>query len=160
MSRFAPNRRQFLGLAAAAGAAPYWLTARQAGADEPKSAADRPLIGWIGAGGRGTAVVQQAAQFGRVAAICDVDLAQAEKAQAKLFPKADVCQDYRRLLDRKDLDVIVNATPDHWHTAISVAACKAGRDVYAEKPMTLTIDEGKILRKVVQETGRVVQIGT
>ena len=74
--------------------------------------------------------------------------------------KAAVYQDYRKLLDHKGIDVVTNATPDHWHTAITIAACKAGKDVYAEKPMTFTIDEGKLLCKVVEETGRIVQIGT
>ncbi len=55
---------------------------------------------------------------------------------------------------------MINATPDHWHTAITIAACKAGKDVYTEKPLTLTIDEGKILCKVVEQTGRIVQVGT
>ncbi len=55
---------------------------------------------------------------------------------------------------------LIRSTPDHWHTAINIAACKSGRDVYTEKPLTLTIDEGKILSKVVEETGRIVQVGT
>ena len=160
MSAFSRQRRQFLTSVAASVATPYWFTCRRAGAGEPKSESDRPLVGWIGAGGRGTAVAKQAARFGRIAAICDVDLAHAEKAKANVAPKADVYQDYRKLLERNDLDVIVNGTPDHWHTLINVDACRSGKDVYAEKPLTLTIDEGKILRRVVQQTGRVVQVGT
>ena len=74
--------------------------------------------------------------------------------------KAAVYQHYRKLLDHKGIDVVTNATPDHWHTAINIAACKAGKDVYAEKPMTFSIDEGKLLCKVVEETGRIVQVGT
>ena len=74
--------------------------------------------------------------------------------------KPEIYQDYRKLLERKDIDVIVNGTPDHWHTAVNIAACQAGKDVYAEKPLTLTIDEGKLLCKVVEETGRIVQVGT
>jgi len=67
---------------------------------------------------------------------------------------------YRRLIDRRDIEVVINATPDHWHTAVSLAACRAGKDVYTEKPLTLTIEEGKILRRVVEQTGAVVQVGT
>ena len=114
----------------------------------------------IGVGGRGTGVAKEASRFGDVVAVCDVDLGNAERAKAIFGGKPAVYQDYRKLLDRKDIDVIINGTPDHWHTAINIAACKAGKDVYAEKPLTLTIDEGKILRKVVQETGRIVQVGT
>ncbi len=82
-------------------------------------------------------------------AVCDADLNQAEKAKAAFDGKPEVHQDYRKLLDRNDIDVIINGTPDHWHTIVNIAACKSGRDVYAEKPMTLTIDEGKLLCKAV-----------
>ena len=71
--------------------------------------------------------------------------ARPRRPRQALGGKADIYQDYRKLLDRKDIELVINATPDHWHTAINIAACKAGKDVYAEKPLTLTIDEGKIL---------------
>jgi predicted dehydrogenase len=64
------------------------------------------------------------------------------------------------LESRPDIDVIINGAADHWHTAINIAACRAGKDLYAEKPLTLTIEEGQILRRVVRETGRIVQVGT
>ena len=167
MSRSVTSRRDFLfrstAALAAAGAAPYWFTGENAQADQPKSKHDRPRIGAIGLGGRGSYVASWAARFGDVVAVCDADLAHAE--QAKHNPqigkgKAQVYQDYRKLLDRKDIDVVTNGTPDHWHTAVNIAACRSGRDVYAEKPLTLTIDEGKRLCKVVEETGRIVQVGT
>jgi myo-inositol 2-dehydrogenase/D-chiro-inositol 1-dehydrogenase len=164
MLRSKSSRRQFLrsasGLTAAGVVAPYWLTSRGARAAEPKSKNDRPHIGAIGVGGRGSADTQQASQFGDVVAVCDVDLGRGEKAKATYEGKPDVYQDYRRLLDRDDIDVVINGTPDHWHTIVNIAALKAGKDVYAEKPLTLTIDEGKLLRQVVDETGRVVQVGT
>ncbi|MHB8902675.1 MAG: Gfo/Idh/MocA family protein [Thermoguttaceae bacterium] len=157
------SRRRFLGCAAGtslAAAVPYWMDCNKSAAAESQAANDRPHIGLVGVGGRGTAISQQAAQFGEVVAICDADLARAEKAQAAFGGKADVYQDYRKLLERNDVDVIVNGTPDHWHTKINVEACLAGQDIYTEKPLTLTIDEGKILRDVVARTGRVVQTGT
>ena len=89
-----------------------------------------------------------------------MDRGQAERAKAAFDNRPDLYTDYRKLLERTDIDVIINGTPDHWHTAVCVAACRAGKDVYTEKPLTLTIDEGKQLRKVVEETGRVVQVGT
>ncbi|MGQ9574294.1 MAG: Gfo/Idh/MocA family protein [Thermoguttaceae bacterium] len=158
------SRRRFLrhvaGGAAAGAAVPYWLTSRSANGDGPGSKNDRPLVAGIGVGGQGTAILRSAARFGDVVAVCDADLEHAERAQALFGGKPAVYQDYRRLLDRKDVEVITNGTPDHWHTAINIAACKAGKDVYTEKPLSLTIEEGQLLRKVVQQTGRIVQVGT
>ena len=68
--------------------------------------------------------------------------------------------DYRKLLDRKDIEVVTIVTPDHWHTKIAIDAMRAGKDVYCEKPLTLTIDEGKQICKVLKETNRVFQVGT
>jgi predicted dehydrogenase len=161
MDRNRSTRRRFLGsVAAATGAAaiPYWMTAARTQAAEAKN--DRLRIAAIGVGGRGLSVTQLAARFGDVVAVCDVDLRQAEAAKQALGGKAAIAQDYRTVLDRKDIDVVINGTPDHWHTAVNVAACRSGRDVYAEKPLTLTIAEGKRLCKVVEETGRIVQVGT
>jgi len=158
------NRRDFLrtATAAAAGATAtaYWFTAGKATAAEPASKNDRPNIGCIGVGGRGTGDSRSAARFGDIVAVCDADLSHAEAARQRFGGKADVYQDYRKLLERNDIDVIVNGTPDHWHTAVCVAACRAGKDVYTEKPLTLTIDEGKLLSKVVEQTKRIVQVGT
>lgn len=156
------QRREFLqaSLTLASGAiVPYWFT-RTACAAKSASKNDRPHIGAIGVGGRGSTILKQAAQFGDVVAVCDVDSKYADRAKAAYGDKPTTYSDYRKLLDRKDIDVVINGTPDHWHTAINVAACKAGKDIYAEKPMTLTIDEGKILCAVVKQTGRVVQVGT
>ena len=73
---------------------------------------------------------------------------------------ADRHQDYRRLLDDKRIDVILIGTPDHWHTKMLIDAVKAGKDVSCEEPLTLTIDEGKQMRKAVADTGRIVQVGS
>lgn len=153
------SRRLFLRRSAALAAA-VTVTAGSPGSRAAAAESDRRRIGCIGVGGRGLGVSKQAARFGQVVAICDVDLRNAEKAKKALNESAEVYQDYRKLLERRDVDVIINGTPDHWHTAVNVAACRAGKDVYAEKPMTLTIDEGKLLRQVVQQTGRIVQVGT
>ena len=68
--------------------------------------------------------------------------------------------EYRALLDRKDIDVIHISTPEHWHVKIAIEAMQAGKDVYCEKPMTLTIAEGQLMCQAVKKTGRIVQIGT
>jgi predicted dehydrogenase len=164
MSRSISNRREFLrstaALAAGGAVVPYWLTGENARADETTSPNDRPNVALIGCGGRGTYDAKWAANFGQIVALCDVDRRLAEKAQEALGVKADIFGDYRKLLDRKDIELVINGTPDHWHTAINIAACKAGKDIYAEKPLSLTIDEGKIFCKVVEQTGRIVQVGT
>ncbi|MGW8257919.1 MAG: Gfo/Idh/MocA family protein [Thermoguttaceae bacterium] len=158
------TRREFIRSSTAAMAAaatiPYWFTGDHVRAADTASKNDRPNIGLIGAGERGMFVTKWAANFGHLVAVCDADLDHAAKAKEAFGDKTHVYQDYRRLLDRKDIDVVVNATPDHWHTAINIAACKSGRDVYGEKPLTLTIGEGKLLSKVVEQTGRVFQVGT
>lgn len=162
------SRRSFLqksvGLAAAGVAAPYFFTAAGAVAEDmPKSKNDRHVIGCIGNGGMGHGDAREAARYGDVVAVCDVNRQHAESA--KWDPnisagKAEIYEDYRKLLDRKDIDVVTISTPDHWHVRIAIAALKAGKDVYCQKPLTLTIDEGKKICKVVKETGRVFQVGT
>ena len=82
------------------------------------------------------------------------------KSRQKAGKKPDAYKDYRKILERKDIDAVMIATPDHWHTKIAVEAMLAGKDVYCEKPLTLTIDEGKLIEKIVKQTGRVFQVGT
>lgn len=163
MSPVSSTRRQFLkttSVAVGGATLPCWSTGTTARAAPVQAKNDRPHIGAIGVGGRGSAILAQAAEFGDVVAVCDVDRTHAERAREKHGGKAAIYDDYRRLLERQDIDVIVNATPDHWHTAVNIAACHASKDIYAEKPLTLTIDEGKHLIQVVEATQRVVQVGT
>ena len=153
------TRRRFLShtTALAAGlATPYFFTGEQAYCDETKTKNDRPLVGAIGLGGRGRTIAGNASRFGEIAARCDVD-----KNHLGGEPNGKThFTDYRKLLERNDIDVVTIATPDHWHTKIAIEAMQAGKDVYCEKPLTLTIDEGKLICKVVKQTGRVLQVGT
>ncbi len=126
----------------------------------PRSKNDRASIGAIGMRYQGTVIAEEARPYGDIVAICDVDRQHGEKAREHFGGKARLYDDYREMLERKDLDVVTIGTPDHWHTAIAVAACRAGKDIYCEKPLTLTVDEGKLLCRVVRETGRVVQVGS
>ena len=134
MPRCTSTRRRFIRSVAATAAAgtslPYWFTGTNARAEDSTSKNDRPLIGAIGVGGRGSGIMRAASRFGDVVAVCDVDRKHAERAKAAMGGKPDVYGDYRKLLERTDVDVITNGTPDHWHTAVNVAACKAGKDVY------------------------------
>ncbi len=154
------TRRVFLKRSAAAAAAgglvPHVFTnvaARAAAAN------DRIGVGGIGMGGQGGTITHGAARLGTMVACADVDLHRAH-AFAGHYEGCEPYQDYRRLLDRDDVDVVTVGTPDHWHTRIAVDAMRAGKDLFCEKPLTLTIEEGKILCRVVRETGAVVQVGT
>lgn len=162
MTRSSSSRRDFLKTSAAATAGlvvPYYLAgATRAAAPLPKK--DEMTIGCIGTGDRWKGVVREAMPFGKVVGVCDVDRKRVEAANAIVGGKAEMYGDYRRLLDRKDIDVITIVTPDHWHTKIAIEAMQAGKDVYCEKPLTLTIDEGKLIRKAHNETKRVFQVGT
>jgi predicted dehydrogenase len=169
MTRRTPhaNRRDFLktaGATATAVTTPYWFTGQHAHALEFESKNDRPILGCIGTGDRWGAVGPQAMRFSDCVAVCDVDAQHAARAKDRVNREQsrspDVLEDYRRVLDRKDIDIVTIVTPDHWHTKIAIEALKAGKDVFCEKPLTLTIDEGKMICKAVKETGRVFQVGT
>ncbi|HSI36879.1 MAG: Gfo/Idh/MocA family protein [Phycisphaerae bacterium] len=132
-------------------------------ADE-KPTTDKPTrsdfrIGLVGCGGQGTGDAKDAQRFGKVVAVCDVDESHLAKAQ-KTFAGAKPFKDFRKLMEEKDVEVVICGTVDHWHTLVSMAAMRAGKDVYCEKPLTLCIDEGKRLVKTQKETGRVLQTGT
>lgn len=157
------SRRQFLRTSAAFTASttlPKWfLEETVQAATKPPGPNDRPGIVLIGCGGRGRGVAREAAQHGQILAVCDVDDANLAMAQ-KLWPEARLYKDFRKALDRDDLHIVVNGTPDHWHTFVNLAAARAGKDIYSEKPLTLTVDEGKRLVKVIRETSRVLQTGS
>jgi predicted dehydrogenase len=159
------SRRGFLKTTAAVGgglALPAWfLEESQSYAATPKSASpnDKPGIAWIGCGGRGRGISKEAAAYGNVVAVCDVDAKRLEEA-AKMFPGAKTYNDFRKAIDRDDVHVIVNATPDHWHTLVNLRALKASKDIYSEKPLTLTIEEGRKLVATVKETKRILQTGS
>ena len=122
---------------------------------------DRLRIACVGVGGRGRGVSALAARHGDVTMICDADLRHAEAFKNQIRAEnAAIVQDYRRVIDNKDVDVVIQCAPDHWHTKINVEALRAGKDVFGEKPITLTIDEGKLLCKTVAETKRIFQTGT
>ena len=156
------DRRLFLKSAAGAGLAasiPYYFSGSKSFASEFEN--DRIPIGLIGAGGMGVGNIDSAKEWVNLVAIADADEGRAGKANRKFSEgKADVYKDYRHILDRDDIKTVHIATPDHWHTKPLIEAMLAGKDVYCEKPLTLTIDEGKLIRKVQKETGRIVQVGT
>ena len=147
----------------AAGSAGLLLSSgnRAAGYESPN---ERPVFATIGLRNQGWAITRKSTKFASFAALADVDAnvlgANVEKVGSRQGKKPDSYKDYRKVLDRKDIDAVMIATPDHWHTKIAVEAMLAGKDVYCEKPLTLTIEEGKLIEKVVKQTGRVFQVGT
>jgi len=147
---------------AAASMLPAWFAEEVLAEDkpqEPKSPNDKPGVALVGCGGRGQSIAKEAQKFGKIIAVCDVDSNRTRVAAADLGADHKY-DDFRKLLERDDIDVVLNGTPDHWHTIINVHALRAGKDVYSEKPLTLTIDEGKKLTNVVKQTGRILQTGS
>ena len=160
------TRRNFLKTAAAAGAitgAPLIWTKRSALAQDANS---QKTVASIGVGGsrgrysRGGSIARNASRLGRTIAVCDVDDRHNEEFNKSMGGDLAMFTDYRELLEKHKPDIVTIGTPDHWHVPIAIAALRNGADVYCEKPLTLTIEEGIRVRKVVAETGRVFQVGT
>lgn len=144
------SRRTFLASSATALSA-----GRAAGAN------DRIRVGLLGAGGRGAGVSRQAKEFGgvEIAALSEIYEPRIESAKAALNPAAFVARDYRAVLDRKEIDAVIIGAPDHWHVPMTIAAVQAGKDVYVEKPLTHSVEEGAAVIAAVRATNRIVQVG-
>ncbi|MEC7567048.1 MAG: Gfo/Idh/MocA family oxidoreductase [Planctomycetota bacterium] len=149
-------RRTFLksGVAtsAALAATPYFSSQPKAFANQ--GAADRPNIGCIGVGSMGSGDARGHANFGNIVAVCDVDERHALRAKNDGNigrGKADHYEDYRRVLDRNDIDVVSVVTPDHWHIKIAVEALEAGKHVFCQKPLTLTLEENRLIRRACKK---------
>jgi predicted dehydrogenase len=172
MNRGNLSRRGFLQRSLAAltlGAGlPAWFAQEVIAAQEEKKPAtkDRLVIGAIGMGGRNLQLVNDVLKLKRdirYAAVCDVDSRHRRRAAKVLKDKGmsvEQYTDFRKLNDRKDINAVLIATPEHWHTLITVDALRKGKDVYCEKPLTLTVAEGQALVKVAKKTGRVFQVGS
>src|SRR5579871_4452066 len=147
-----PTRRTFLGTAAAAAlAAP-----RALGANETLN------IGCIGTGGRCRQLLPALKRIPgvRVAALCDVNDNAIDQTRPLADPKALITKHYKEVLDHKDIQAVLIASPDHWHVPMTVDACTAGKDVYVEKPLTHDLSEGAAVIKAQNDHKRIVQVGT
>lgn len=164
MSRHRLSRRDFLRASSIGGASAVFALSSQHsqafGQEQPRSANSALGVAAIGLRYQGTVDTEKARLYGNVVACCDVDRHVREQARASFGSTPFICEDYREVLQRQDVDLVIIGTPDHWHSKILIDACRAGKDVYCEKPLTLTIDEGKRIRDIVRETGRVVQVGS
>ena len=157
------TRRHFFGNLALAGGAALWGSRALAATKQkqkPRHKVERLGIGAIGLRYQGSVITEKARVHGDVVACCDVDRHVREQARAAFGSTPNIYEDYREMLERDDVDVVMIGTPDHWHAKMLMDACRAGKDVYCEKPLTLTIDEGRHICDVVAETGRVVQVGS
>jgi predicted dehydrogenase len=155
------SRRRFLarGAACLAGA-PLLVKSGVLGAPGLPGPADRVTVGFIGTGGRGRQLMKQLPPDARIAAICDCYLPRCEETNKNAGTSYPVYQDYRKLLDRTDIEAVVVPTTDHGRVIPCIHACQAGKDIYAEKPLTLTIHEGRVLCNAVKKHKRVFQTGT
>jgi len=154
------NRRTFLKSSVAAGvaiAAPNII-----GAEKDK----KYRTALIGSGWWGKNILREAIKSGecKIVALCDVDQNLLDSAATEVGTLSGDTpvkyKDYRELLEKEKPEIVINATPDHWHALITIAACKAGADVYVEKPISHTILEGKAMVKAARDADRVVQVGT
>ncbi len=155
------RRREFLGRMVAL-SAPFVITSKALGTAGQPAASDRLRTALIGSGSRGQQIM---AGGDLVVAVCDVDTKHRDHAKAKIDAAAEnndctAYGDYRDVLARGDIDAVVVATPDHWHVPIAIAAVRAGKAVYVEKPLSLTIQEGRALADEVQRYGGIVQVGS
>jgi predicted dehydrogenase len=158
------SRREFLKrsavTAAAAAAAPYLIPSNVLAGPGRVGANDRIGLAGVGIGRQGSGVLASAVghKSVRFVGIADVNVPRAV-ATAKKYGGIGL-KDYRHILDRKDVDAIITATPEHWRAIICIAACQAGKDVYAEKPVSLTIHEGRLMVEAARKYKRVFQVGT
>ena len=121
---------------------------------------DRIRLGVIGTGRQGRDDMKNFMQHGvEVAAVCDVYQPNLDLGLADAGGKAQTYQDFRKVLDDKNIDVVLVATPDHWHPLPMVEACKAGKDVYVEKPICVAVEEGQVMVEAARRYKRVVQVG-
>jgi len=156
------SRRRFLGAAGTLLALPCFVPARALGAGGVAAPSERITTALIGAGGRGGQIVAGGDQ---VVAVCDVDATHRQRAQAQInsLMGGNSCAaygDFREVLAREDIDAVIVATPDHWHVPIALAAVRAGKAVYVEKPLTLYVQQGRVLADAVRRYFAIVQVGS
>jgi predicted dehydrogenase len=163
----AVTRRRFLQGSLAAAAVPYIIPATALGAEGRPAASDRITLGCIGMGGRGRSDMGEFLNFKevQVVAVCDVVKRHREEAKATVDarygdPSCTAYNDFRDILNRPDIDAVMIATPDHWHALIGIEACRHGKDVFCEKPETLTVRQGQAMIAAARRYGRVFSGGS
>ena len=161
MTKTRLTRREVLkGFTAAALGAPLFIPSTTLGDDKPPPPSERITLGHIGVGNQGRNLLRafQGCRGVQCVAVADAYKDRREACAAQCKGKAYA--DFRELLDRKDIDAVIIATPDHWHVPLALAAAKAGKDAYVEKPLGICVQQDLLCRKVFQENKRVFQYGT
>jgi len=172
------NRRSFLKTitagAAGALAAPYVITSNALGNASILPASERITLAHIGVGGQGSGLLKHFLGLNdcQSVAICDpfrnrregraqmVNDRYAQKYNQPSYKACQACNDFRSIMARDDVDAVVIATPDHWHVPIALAAARAGKDMYVEKPLGLSVEQNIILRREIKQYGVIFQYGT
>jgi predicted dehydrogenase len=165
------TRRELLRTAAVAAgglvAAPYMITSAALGGEGRPPASERIAMGFVGVGGRGGALLSNFLEMSdaQVVAVCDVKKPNRDAAQKRVDEtyRRQGCaahNDFRELCARPDIDAVTVASTDHWHVLIALEAVRAGKDVYCEKPLGVSLEQDKALRDAVTRGGRVFQFGT
>jgi len=160
MSNFRHSRRTFLQSSVALAAAPYVITSTALGNADTPPASERVVLGHIGVGGQGSGLFFQFQQCKGCQSVAVADAYKDRREARAAVCKGKPYADFRELLARSDIDAVVIATPDHWHVPIAIAAARAKKDTYVEKPLGLTIEQDLACRKVFQDNGRIFQYGT
>jgi predicted dehydrogenase len=154
------SRRQAMQYTAAGVAAPYFIPSGVLASEGKPGANDRIIIGFIGAGGRARQLMSQMPEGGKIVCVADCDLGRAQTAAKQDGRNWKVYHDYHKMLEKENIDAVVIATPDHARARIAIFACIAGKDVYAEKPLTAYISEGRALVNAARKHQRVFQVGS
>ncbi len=158
------TRREFLLRSAAAGTLVTLRPGLGSAMQEKKKVSpnDAITVGIIGSGARAQELMDEMNEIPgvEIVAVCDAYKGRVQRAIERTGGRAKDYGDYRKILDDKSIDVVVIGTPDHWHARQAIEAMKAGKDVYIEKPLTYTVDEGVEIIKTVRKTGRILQVGS
>lgn len=157
------DRRDFLKAGALAGTMGAAVRPQPAGAAQrPTAPSDRLRVGFLGTGARAHQLIDAARDASGIdiVALCDAYTGRAERGRARAGGAATIAADYRAILDDRGIDAVFIVTPDHWHHRMALDALDAGKDVYIEKPLTYTVDEGLDIVRAVERTKRILQVGS
>lgn len=158
--RCIPRREVLKQMAALGCAAPFFVPGSALGAEEKHAASERITVGHIGVGNRGSALFREVQRVPDFQSVATSDCYKNRRDGVANICKGKAYADFQELLARDDIDAVYIATPDHWHVPIGILAARAGKDVYIEKPLGVSLQDDLAIEKVIEETGRMFQYGT